>query len=1307
MLVYSESGHYHDKLVHLFLSLVYILLLFLCVYIDCAIHVTCLLWEQITTNLLDLFVFLDIVTFTCLLLTIYYLLFVLNSLGCTTFAVDTNSVHYTFVDLYTMQFQMPERILTAGEYILVFVDYLACHNPPYTNLVFTMCKFFIYWLSIIHFIVTLIALFLIHSQPQTNIGCCIVHLPMHALIFNISNPLLMVSLYLLIESYDDTNIVQFLALPAHLTDVYIYEIILSILSFLNNFYSLVRIMIILLSGDVHTNPGPYSETGYHDIRLCLTNIRGLRSNFSHLNTTLKDNYDIICINETFLDPSCPNSKLSVPGFQEIIRNDRQGFGGGVGVYVRNCIACKRRVDLETNALEIIALEVRSHNNKFILINVYNPNNRTLDFYNEMQSCIDQVRTCGISKFIIVGDLNSDLRTPSGGELLHFSDRNLLRLHVTEPTRFTGNSSTCLDQVLSNCPESVTSCTVLAPVGSSDHCTVSATLLFRFKSPQAYKRHVWLYKRADFDGLREKLSDVAWSQELESNNVNDTTNIFTSILLNYARQYIPNRVITVRPGDTPWYNTQLRALCRKKDRIHYKAKTKDTPELWAKFRSIRNEYISACRVAESDYEISLEHSLDAGPTIDPRRWYQISKSLLGRNTSLTYPPIHVSGDIVVDPQAKALLYNDFFLSICTLDESMASLPQVNESQIPTIDSISVAENEVLDLLKCIDTSKATGPDGISPLLLKELATVIYKPLTVIFNQSLQNKEFPSLWKQANVIPIHKKGNVHLCTNYRPVSLLSCVSKIFERIIFKHMYNFILDNQLITKSQSGFTPGDGTTYQLIYLYHNFCEAIDQGKEVRVVFCDISKAFDKVWHSGLLFKLHKNGIRGDLLEFLGNYLNDRKQRVTIEGHSSPWGIIRAGVPQGSVLGPLLFLIYINDIVDIINNKISLFADDTSLSVIVETPLIAANLLNDDLMNISNWANQWLVSFNSQKTDDMVISRKIDKPQHPGLLFNNAEIARVDTHKHLGLVLSSSLSWSAHIQEISTKACKTLNVMHALKYKLSRKALENIYITFVRPTLEYCDVIWDGCLQKDKDLLENIQLAAARVVTGARRGTSHSALLKETGWQTLQQRRDTHKLIMLYKILNNLTPEYLKELIPPLASQRSDRTLRNSSNIQQIKSKNNYFRDSFLPSTISKWNSIPITVRNSPSLAIFRSELNKTMGPCKPPNHYYYGERKAGIILACMRMGCSNLNADLAKIQVIPSAQCACGDGVEDALHYFFVCTKYTAVRNALQTDILTVAPFTLNTLLYGIKGSYVTENTFISQAVHRYINGTGRFS
>ncbi len=206
---------------------------------------------------------------------------------------------------------------------------------------------------------------------------------------------------------------------------------------------------------------------------------------------------------------------------------------------------------------------------------------------------------------------------------------------------------------------------------------------------------------------------------------------------------------------------------------------------------------------------------------------------------------------------------------------------------------------------------------------------------------------------------------MVSNYRPISLLSTVGKVFEKVVFKRLYNYLRDHDLLSSLQSGFVPGDSTVNQLTYLYTIFAEAIDSGKEIRAVFCDISKAFDRVWHIGLLHKLQANGISGHLLNWFSSYLSQRKQRVVLPGGHSSWNEIGAGVPQGSILGPLLFLIYINDIVHDIGANIRLFADDTSLSVVVDTPDIAARTLNSDISTISNWAERWLVSFNPQKTE------------------------------------------------------------------------------------------------------------------------------------------------------------------------------------------------------------------------------------------------------------------------------------------------------------------------------------------------------
>ena len=325
----------------------------------------------------------------------------------------------------------------------------------------------------------------------------------------------------------------------------------------------------------------------------------------------------------------------------------------------------------------------------------------------------------------------------------------------------------------------------------------------------------------------------------------------------------------------------------------------------------------------------------------------------------------------------------------------------------LSSVSFSQNDIAKIIQNLDPNKAHGHDNISIRMLKICGSSIYKPLEMIFKQCIETGVFPTEWKKANIVPIHKKGDKQTLENYRPVSLLPICGKILERLMFNEMFNFFIENKLISSNQSGFKPGDSCINQLLSITHEIYESFDVGLEVRSVFLDISKAFDKVWHDGIIYKLTQNGISGNLLNLLEDFLKERKQRVVLNGQVSTWKNINDGVPQGSILGPLLFLIYIN----------GLFADDTSLFSVAHDTQTSANDLNKDLEIINNWALQWEMNFNPDSTkqaQEVIFSRKAKEICYPPLVFNNTNVSQSSSQKHVVVILDSKLISDEHLKMV-----------------------------------------------------------------------------------------------------------------------------------------------------------------------------------------------------------------------------------------------------------------------------------------------------
>ena len=405
---------------------------------------------------------------------------------------------------------------------------------------------------------------------------------------------------------------------------------------------------------------------------------------------------------------------------------------------------------------------------------------------------------------------------------------------------------------------------------------------------------------------------------------------------------------------------------------------------------------------------------------------------------------------------------------------------------------------------------------------------------------------------------------------------------------------------------------------------------------------------------------------------------------------------------------MLYINDIVTDIGSNIRLFADDTSLYIIVDNPNTAAEIINSDLLKISNWARAWLVDFNAAKNEALLLSRKINRPLHPPLYMHNQQINEVQYHKHLGVYLTQDCSWHKHIDCIKEKAWARINLMRKLKYDLDRKALEVIYISFIRPVLEYADVLWDNCTQQEKQELEKIQIEAARISTGATKLVSLQKLYDEIGWETLETRRRKHKLVLFYKMFYNLSPLYLSSLVPPLVQNASRYSLRNANNVQTVVSHTNQYFHSFLPSAIREWNTLSEDIRNVDTVESFKRRINQDM--ITIPKHFYTGSRQLQILHTRLRTGCSSLNNDVFLKNIVDSPLCACMSGdIENAEHYFLKCRLYDEYRLELYREVTQYSEVTLNVLLKGKETLSVETNIDIFKTVQEIytINKTMTFA
>ena len=467
----------------------------------------------------------------------------------------------------------------------------------------------------------------------------------------------------------------------------------------------------------------------------------------------------------------------------------------------------------------------------------------------------------------------------------------------------------------------------------------------------------------------------------------------------------------------------------------------------------------------------------------------------------------------------------------------------------------------------------------------------------------------------------------------------------------MFKFFIENELISPNQSRFKPGYSCTNQLLTITHEIYKSFDEGFEIRGVFLDISMAFDKVWHEGLIFKLKQNGISGNLINLLCNFLKNRKQRVSLNGQVSGWSDVKAGVPQGSILSPLLFLIYINDLSEGLSSNAELLAYDTSLFSVIHDSNTSTLELNNDVAKINRWAFKWKMSFNPDPKNqalEVIFSRKSKATSHPPLVFNNNNVMQAASQKNLGIILDTRLSFEKHLETVLCKINKTMGLIRKLQNLLPISALITLYKGFVRPHLDYGDIIYDQARNESFHLkLESIQYHSCLAITGAIRGSSTEKLYQELGFESLQQRRWYRKLCCLYKIIKNKSPRCLFNIIP---ARNPFYITRNHTNILLFKTNHIFLKSSFFPSTIIEWNNLEPRLR---TYGTFKNTILKFLRPS--PNSVFKCHNPQGIkFLTRLRLGLSHLREHKFKHSFQDSLNplCKCGFDVKSTSHFLLHC-------------------------------------------------------
>ena len=825
--------------------------------------------------------------------------------------------------------------------------------------------------------------------------------------------------------------------------------------------------------------------------------------------------------------------------------------------------------------ECVWCEISSGTEKTLIGVCYRPPDSKIE---EDERLFDIIKTISSETVLIMGDFNFpsikwDLQSASdsnSAKFLDCVDDCFLWQHVDVATR----GENILDLVLSSEQNLVESLTVGEPFGNSDHCVIRWDVVIK-KCAIKTNRTYFDYYKADYEQIKAAAEQVDFKSIVNRKNLEEDWLAFKTNLENLRDSYIPKRRSKIK--NAKWVDRNVLRRTRAKSKAWKRYRKLKTEASYAVYKLKLQQSVKAIRDAKVNFEKKLAQNIKH----DSKSFYSHIRSKQ-RTKDKVGPLKNSSGKIIVDDEEAANHLNDYFVTVFT-EENGCSIP-VLENMIKEEDNLSkfvIDENMVKKKLEQLRIDKSPGADGIHPRLLKELSSLISHPLAEMFQNSLDSGIVPEDWKKANISGVYKKGSRAECQNYRPISLTSIICKILESLIKDEIAKHLEKFELIKSSQHGFTKGRSCLTNLLEFFDDMTRLLDSGKPVDVIYLDFAKAFDKVPHKRLLNKIKSHGISGDIFRWISTWLENRQQRVSVNGKFSKWRDVKSGVPQGSVLGPLLFLIFINDLDNGIVSKICKFADDTKCGGAVGNDE-EVSVLRSDLAKLTEWADTWQMKFNVDKCVVMHFGSQNNKNDYE---MDEHKLKKSASERDLGVIICNTGKPSQQCITAARKANSTLGMIKRNIKSRDKDIIVRLYKTLVRPKLEYCVQAWNPFLKKDIEVLEKVQKRATKLISGCR-NYNYEERLRYLDLQPLVVRRIRGDMIEVFKLVKGLEQVDSKKFF---TLSENPRLRGHEYKLVKFRSRLDIRKYFFSNRIVNNWNSLPRHVVAADSVNTFKARLDK----------------------------------------------------------------------------------------------------------------------